>query len=298
MRDYGKIFSAIWESADFRGLTEDGRTLVLYLLSCRHGTLAGVFRLPDGYAAEDLQWKPERVAKGFADLQSKGFATRCKTTMWVWVTKFLEWNPLENPNQRKAAAKIAQSVPVQCDWKPAFMRVCGQLMGIEPPPAEPPRNNGLGTLAEGSPNQYQEQYQEQEQKQEQECGGAVATTALPTKAMPAADAPATTAERGKRLPKEWRLPKAWGDWALAKYPLWTAQKVRDEGDKFRNHWVGKTGKDATKLDWEGTWQNWCMSSIAHRDDPKPSAAAGINHAERGAALERALGYANEDVIDA
>ena len=86
----------------------------------------------------------------------------------------------------------------------------------------------------------------------------------------AADAAATPVkpERGTRLSKAWQLPKAWGEWALAKYPQWTADKVRDEALKFRNHWAALTGKSATKLDWFMTWQNWCMSDIAHRDDPK------------------------------
>lgn len=90
----------------------------------------------------------------------------------------------------------------------------------------------------------------------------------------AADAAATTdkPERGTRLPKDWQLPKAWGEWALAKYPQWTADKVRDEALKFRNHWTALTGKAATKLDWQATWQNWCMSDIAHRDDPKANGA--------------------------
>jgi uncharacterized protein YdaU (DUF1376 family) len=88
-----------------------------------------------------------------------------------------------------------------------------------------------------------------------------------TQAPAAAAAPTP---RGSRLPKDWQLPNRWGLWAQEKYPQWTPQKIRDEALKFRNHWTGKTGKDATKLDWEGTWQNWCMSEIAHRDDPKPN----------------------------
>lgn len=90
---------------------------------------------------------------------------------------------------------------------------------------------------------------------------------------PAAGAAAT---RGTRLPADWQLPKAWGDWALAKYPQWTADKVRDEALKFRNHWTALTGKTATKLDWQATWQNWCMSDIAHRDDAKPSATGAMS----------------------
>lgn len=79
----------------------------------------------------------------------------------------------------------------------------------------------------------------------------------------------TKPERGSRLSKDWLLPRPWGEWALAKYPHWTAEIVRDIALTFRNHWAGKTGKDATKLDWELTWQNWCMSAITQKQYPPP-----------------------------
>jgi hypothetical protein len=60
---------------------------------------------------------------------------------------------------------------------------------------------------------------------------------------------------------------------LEKYPHWTEQIVRDEALKFSNHWHAATGKTASKLDWYGTWQNWCMSDICQRAHPVPTAAA-------------------------
>lgn len=170
MRDYGKVFSRIWESADFRSMSEDGRALVMYLLTCPHGTIAGVFRIPDGYACEDLQWTPERVAEAFKVTLDKGFANRCESTKWVWVTKFLEWNQPENPNQRKSAIKIANGVPDNCCWKRDFMRVSGPLLGI----AETPPSNPQATVDEPFPNQ------EQEQKQEQKEPTATSPAKLPT----------------------------------------------------------------------------------------------------------------------
>lgn len=157
MRDYGKVHTSFWSSATTRAMTEDARTLALYLITSPHSTIAGVFRLPDGYVCEDLQWDSERVEKGFAELLSKGFANRCGTTKWVWVCKHLEWNPPENPNQRKSASKIAMSIPEECSWKPAFMRVSGHLLGIEC--AVSP--NPSVTVAEPFLNQEQEQEQEQ-----------------------------------------------------------------------------------------------------------------------------------------
>lgn len=74
--------------------------------------------------------------------------------------------------------------------------------------------------------------------------------------------------RGARLPDDWTLPKAWGEWALCRTAelarefghwqggAWTDAYVRLESEKFRNYWVGKSGKDAAKIDWKATWENW------------------------------------------
>lgn len=161
MRDYGKVHTRFWSSDTIRGLTDDGRLLAMYLMTSPHSTIAGVFRLPDGYVCEDMQWTPERVAQGFAELLAKGFGNRCETSKWVWVTKHLEWNPPENPNQRKSAAKVALSVPDECSWKQEFMRVCGPSLGIEPTQ----KPNPSLTVVKPFPNQEQEQEQKQEDKQ-------------------------------------------------------------------------------------------------------------------------------------
>ena len=157
MRDYGKVHTSFWSSQTIRDMSEDARMLAVYLLTSPHSTITGVFRLPDGYVCEDMKWSPERVSKGFTELFANGYANRCETTKWVWVCKHLEWNPPENPNQRKSAAKVAVSVPGECSWKLEFMRVCGPSLGITP--AVTP--NPLPTLAEPLLNQKQEQEQKQ-----------------------------------------------------------------------------------------------------------------------------------------
>lgn len=157
MRDYGKVHTSFWTSANIRELSEDGRALAIYLLTCPHGTIAGVFRLPDGYASEDLQWSADRVQATLSELLANGFATRCEATKWVWVVKHLEWNPPENPNQKKAASKVAAQVPDSCQWKANFIGKCGVHLGMEPTP----KANPSGTLSKPFLNQEQEQEQEQ-----------------------------------------------------------------------------------------------------------------------------------------
>ncbi|MFY1884157.1 hypothetical protein ACOTCJ_11695 [Achromobacter xylosoxidans] len=160
MRDYGKVHTSFWSSATVSSMSEDGRMLALYLLTSPHSNITGVFRLPDGYAMEDLNWTPERVSKGFAELFRKGFANRCETTKWVWISKHLEWNQPENPNQRKAAKKIAVSIPDECGWKLGFMRVWGESLDIS--------QEEWGNPCETVPEPFLNQEQEQEQKQEKE----------------------------------------------------------------------------------------------------------------------------------
>lgn len=66
----------------------------------------------------------------------------------------------------------------------------------------------------------------------------------------------SSAKRGTRLPDDWTLPLAWGRWALETYTV-SEDDVRREAMRFRNFWTAKSGKDATKINWRRTWENWC-----------------------------------------
>lgn len=91
---------------------------------------------------------------------------------------------------------------------------------------------------------------------------------------------ATKQKRGTRLPDDWFLPNAWGQWALDQFPHFTADIVRQEALKFANHWHSKSGKDATKRDWLATWKNWCLSDICQRSHPPPGQTTETNYARQ------------------
>jgi uncharacterized protein YdaU (DUF1376 family) len=67
------------------------------------------------------------------------------------------------------------------------------------------------------------------------------------------------AAKAKRLSPEWQLPSKWGQWSLENMS-WDEQTTRVEGEKFKDYWTAKAGKDACKLDWEATWRNWCRNA--------------------------------------
>lgn len=64
-------------------------------------------------------------------------------------------------------------------------------------------------------------------------------------------------ERGSRLPEDWEPSDRLIEWAALK-----ASRVNldRETEKFRNYWLAKSGRDATKLDWERTWQKWMLEA--------------------------------------
>jgi len=71
--------------------------------------------------------------------------------------------------------------------------------------------------------------------------------------------PKNAAPRGARLSQEWVLPLEDEDWAVARGM--PREAVANTALKFKNHWLAKSGKDATKIDWSRTWQNWVLTDI-------------------------------------
>lgn len=68
---------------------------------------------------------------------------------------------------------------------------------------------------------------------------------------------------------------------------WARERVptvdgRRETEKFINYWRGKSGKDATKLDWPATWRNWMLNAAERqpsngaRASPSGSRTSGEN----------------------
>lgn len=86
-------------------------------------------------------------------------------------------------------------------------------------------------------------------------------------------------KRGTRLSRDWQLPKRWGNWAI-EYTHQSPDWVRDTAAKFKDHWISKSGKDATKLDWEATWRNW-VRGTKKTANGAPAASAPISYVHIG-----------------
>jgi uncharacterized protein YdaU (DUF1376 family) len=71
------------------------------------------------------------------------------------------------------------------------------------------------------------------------------------------------AKTGRRLSEDWKPEQLTSRFAsLAKCTISEINRVAPlEFEKFRNYWLSKTGKDATKLDWQKTWENWLLKAL-------------------------------------
>lgn len=297
MREYGKVHATFWSSETTQALSEDGQRLALYLLTCGHGTIAGVFRLPDGYVCEDLRWSPERVREGFAELLSNGFANRCETTKWVWVIKHFRWNQLDNPNQRKSAAKCAAEVPEKCSWKASYIRDCGGYFGLSQTPSsetveEPFRNPSLISSSSSSSNSScnsnssckQHLAAEEESTSDQSPDGDPMQT----------DQPADTAQRktsgppkrGHQLPDTWQPTDDHGDMAAA-----LVLDIAVESASFRDYYraCGKPMKD-----WNAAFRNWLRNAKKYQGAGDARRNARYSSDERQAVADELCGRKKPD----
>lgn len=91
-------------------------------------------------------------------------------------------------------------------------------------------------------------------------GGSGGNPGNPVPDIPAPEAPAKAVAKrknGTRLPSDWMPdPAVFGDMAN-RYPN---VDLEFETDKFRDYWWAKTGREATKQEWNATWRNWIRSA--------------------------------------
>jgi hypothetical protein len=82
--------------------------------------------------------------------------------------------------------------------------------------------------------------------------------------------PPAPQKRGTRLADDFEPPEDWIAWAMKKRG-WNRENAIDECECFIRYWQAKPGREACKLDWPKTWQNWVVNS---RRQPAETAAVG------------------------
>jgi len=80
------------------------------------------------------------------------------------------------------------------------------------------------------------------------------------------EANASPKKVGSRLSAGWVLPDEWREWATEQGLSDSA--ATDQAERFRDYWLGKTGRDAAKADWQATWRNWVRKALEDQQQRK------------------------------
>ena len=274
MRDYGRIKTTFWESETIRPLAPTTKFVAAYLLTSPHSNAIGCFRLPVAYVVHDTGMDEPDLQAALVELRTVGFLKWCERTPWIWIPNYLKHNPPENPNVWRKCMKEMQSLPTELSARAAIAEQLCEIALEERMATLSVKERGaiqaLQTVVKRSANHIE--------TVEEGCGPAHPlpcpipcpepnlTEPSQTK-VDAAQAPPTpkpTERRARRWVPDEQIPPNWlleAEETRAAHNLPPVNTIL-ESQKFSNHWIAKSGKDATKTDWKRTWINWILNAKA------------------------------------
>jgi hypothetical protein len=110
-RTYGTIETGFWHSLKVKSLSERGKLLLLYALTCPHSNSIGCFTLPIGYVAVDLGWENSTADEHMRELTAAGRIDRDSATDLLRIVGWWGHNNIDNPNVAKNVVKTAAILP-------------------------------------------------------------------------------------------------------------------------------------------------------------------------------------------
>ena len=229
------------------------KLLFLYLLTNPLTSIAGVYELSVRKVAFDTGIDKEMVEKILGRFESDGKILY--RDGWVVLLNFFD-NQKMNPNMVKGAVAFLNAAP---EW------VIEELLD---------RSEAFRRLSK--PFECFEKYKfkekgkfkEKEKFKEKGKGKGPRESVSKESDTPDDNQPTPSKKksspRGSRIPDEFLLTSEMRSWAKEKRP---DVDVTLETEKFVNYWRSKAGKDAVKLDWRLTWNNWILRADSPRSYP-------------------------------
>ncbi len=108
---YFRVSVRFWTDEKARDWPDNVRLLALYLLTCSHRTLEGIFVLPLQYVVADCPWSLKWVKKSMAVLTKDGFLRYDPVTKVMLIRNALKYQCPENENVIKGAIRRILDLP-------------------------------------------------------------------------------------------------------------------------------------------------------------------------------------------
>ena len=186
---YRTINTSFWTDPKVRGLSPDGKLLMLYLVTCPHAHVGGIYYLPEVIALHETGFSKRVLDTLWDTLSGSGLAFRDRKTEIIWVVNMLRY--------QGRGFKVFSSVATQLlslHKSPLIKRFLQKY----PPVAVIYNDRVSDTPSEfGNPDQDMDKDNDQEQDQESYCGEAEKSALPPLVTFP------TCGKAGEA--KEWHL---------------------------------------------------------------------------------------------
>lgn len=108
---YTKIDDITWRQMKQKRISDTSKILYLYLFTCPHRNMIGLYYIPFEYCSADLCMSIETVSKGFHELEKAGLLAYDKAEEMVLLVDFLKTNPMDNANVEKKACSVFLDLP-------------------------------------------------------------------------------------------------------------------------------------------------------------------------------------------
>lgn len=125
MARYYPVSPLYWSDDKVCKWSDRERLLALYLLTCPHRNLEGLYRLPVAYIEADLGWHKNDVRDGLVRMAVDSFAAYDTEASVVWLPNALRYHQPATEPQVQGAINALQAVP---DTKlyPSFLEAARQ----------------------------------------------------------------------------------------------------------------------------------------------------------------------------
>lgn len=116
MAHYYPISPLFWTDAEVRGWSDNTKLLALYLLTCDHRNLEGLYRLPLAYVEADLGWAPDDLTGYIDPLYKADFCRYDEAAQVILIPRALKYHQPRSTPQVTGAVRALKAVPDTTLW--------------------------------------------------------------------------------------------------------------------------------------------------------------------------------------
>lgn len=251
-RNHARLLTAIWSDPHFTALEPEAQRVYFLLLSQPDLSACGVLAfLPRRWARLSALTSVEEIENAISLLEEARFVMVDNETDELLIRTFvIHDGGLNNPKMRGATKSAMRAVHSRV-LRSAISAVLPEQFRAEivdglpmakAIPLESDSRTERKAIAMGTVN-----------GSNAEVGGRRQSPGPSGSDVP--EVPPKGGQRGSRIPDDFALTDEHRAWASKNCP---DIDVELHTKRFKNHWQAKSGKDATKLDWHKTWENWLL----------------------------------------